>query len=467
VANILLVATGGTRAPTQVELAERFLAGGHAVRFVSSGNALRFLSAYLVRNPRKILPYLRRYRPAARETMAYYRRKPRSVPHISEGKWADVAVLAPATCNSVGKLASGLSDNYPLQVLRALPRTKRVIVVPSMNPEMWYDPLYQRAVDVLNATEKYRVLCPTRGQMLSGDWGFGAQVPLDDIVAETYRVLGILDPRTDALLTGARAGAVPWDEEHSAAIRDARQSARVALVERDEEANGVLARALRQAYPDLDIQPFRTAATARGWLETNLVSLLLCDLDGENAAEAFELFERLRRPGREPVQLIATSARDRRDAGAERLGRMDILFLPKPLNVPFAVGMIGGALRAGARDRTALVLRVLTAGEILFREGEASGEVYLLRSGGLRISAQRGGACVELGEVAPGSLVGEMAFLNEAPRAATVIAVEPSEVAVLDLESMRSYLQGQPAWLQLILRSMTDHLRSTSARIRT
>jgi CRP-like cAMP-binding protein len=60
-----------------------------------------------------------------------------------------------------------------------------------------------------------------------------------------------------------------------------------------------------------------------------------------------------------------------------------------------------------------------------------------------------------------------MAFLNEAPRAATVVAVEPSEVAVLDFESMRSYLQRQPAWLQLILRSMTEHLRSTSARIQT
>jgi CRP-like cAMP-binding protein len=146
---------------------------------------------------------------------------------------------------------------------------------------------------------------------------------------------------------------------------------------------------------------------------------------------------------------------------------MDIQFLPKPLNVPFAVGMIGGALRAGARDRTALVSRVLSAGEVLFREGEASGEVYLLRSGRLRVSSERDGVCVDLGEVAPGSLVGELAFLNEAPRAATVVAAEPSEVAVLDLESMRSYLQRQPAWLQLILRSMTEHLRSTSARIRT
>ena len=144
-ANILLVATGGTRAPTQIELAERFVADGHAVRMLASANALRFLSSHIARRPAKLFPYLRHYRPALLETLAYFIEKPKGVlgvmaPHIAEGKWADVAVMAPATCNSVGKLVSGLSDNYPLLVLRAVPRSKRVIVVPSMNPEMWFDP---------------------------------------------------------------------------------------------------------------------------------------------------------------------------------------------------------------------------------------------------------------------------------------------------------------------------------------
>ena len=107
-ANILLVATGGTRAPTQIELAERFRADGHAIRTVASGNGLRFLGSYLARRPSKILGYIKYHRSAMRETLAYFVEKPKSVPHISEGKWADVVVMAPATCNSVGKLVAGV-----------------------------------------------------------------------------------------------------------------------------------------------------------------------------------------------------------------------------------------------------------------------------------------------------------------------------------------------------------------------
>src|SRR5262245_34076737 len=86
-ANILLVATVGTRAPTQIELAETFMRDGHAVRLVASANALRFLAGYLARNPSKIPLYLRHYRAALREKLAYYKAKPSEVPHIAEGKW--------------------------------------------------------------------------------------------------------------------------------------------------------------------------------------------------------------------------------------------------------------------------------------------------------------------------------------------------------------------------------------------
>src|SRR5437868_1886506 len=249
-ANILLIATGGTRAPTQIELAETFIRDGHQVRLVASANALRFLSGYLLRNPSKIPLYLRHYRAALREKLAYYKAKPREVPHIAEGKWCDVVVMAPATCNSLGKLASGIGDNYPLQVLRAIPRTRRVLVVPSMNPEMWYDPMCQRNIDLLNATEKYRVLCPTRGQMLSGDFGIGAQVSLQQIVTETYRTLGIVG-------LGADIGtdSVPWSEQP---LSEA-ETGNVVLVDPDTNTRAAVVEALRIEYPHLNVHGFGTA----------------------------------------------------------------------------------------------------------------------------------------------------------------------------------------------------------------
>lgn len=462
-ANILLVATGGTRAPTQIDLWERFVQDGHSVRLLASANALRFLGSHLLRRASKLPGFLRRYRPAMRETLAYFIEKPRVVPHIAEGKWADVVVMAPATCNSVGKLASGVCDNYPLLVLRAIPRTKKVIVVPSMNPEMWFDPCFQRSIDVLNATEKYRVLCPTRGQMLSGDWGFGAQAPVEDIVDETYRVLGILDPKVEAFLSNSRAGTVPWDDE---ADETSVEVTALALVEPDSALRRALSEALLREYRTLQIHDFATASSALEWLRDHHVSALMTELDFHEGASGFDLIERLRRPGEE-VQIIATCARSRHAVGAERLGRLDVLFVPKPYDLPFVVGMIGGTLRMGTRRRSVLSTRVLSTGEVLFREGDPGTEIFIVRSGRLRITRHDGKGEVELGIADSGKMVGEMAFIDQSARAATLTALERTDLAVLDLESVRVALDAQPAWMRLMLQSLVGHLRETSAKVRS
>src|SRR5260370_33708078 len=133
-----------------------------------------------------------------------------------------------------------------------------------MNPEMWFDPCFQRSIDLLNATDKYRVLCPTRGQMLSGDWGFGAQVPFEDIVDETYRVLGILDRKTEAFLRGSRAGAVPWAGEPE---QRADGGASVALVEPDADLRRALSEAGAREDPDtLELHGVTSASSALEWL---------------------------------------------------------------------------------------------------------------------------------------------------------------------------------------------------------
>jgi hypothetical protein len=460
-ANILLVATGGTRAPTQIELAEHFLADGHAVRLVATTNALRFLGSHMARRPRKIAAFLKHYRPVLRETLAYFVEQPKEVPHIAEGKWADIAIMAPATCNSVGKIAAGVSDNYPLLVLRAVPRTKRVIVVPSMNPEMWYDPVFQRNIDLLNTTEKYRVLCPTRGQMLSGDWGIGAQVPIAEIIAETYRALGILHDIRDPRAAGERAGTAPWTEE--AAMSG--EIPRVVLVEPDDATRDALGVAIRTEYPLVEVHGFSNVSGALEWLRDHHPVAVFTELDFPHGASGFDLVQHLRRPGQEDVQVVATSRRDRQEIGAERLGRMDVLFAPKPLNVPFVVGMLAGSLRTEARRRSAVTRRTLLPGEVLFRQGDVGSQAFLVQVGRLRIVRHEGDHDIELGIVEPGQMVGELAIVEHSLRAATVTAIDATEVGVLDLEGMRSYLETQPIWLRLVLESLVGHVRETGERL--
>jgi DNA-binding NarL/FixJ family response regulator/3-polyprenyl-4-hydroxybenzoate decarboxylase len=456
-ANILLIATGGTRAPTQIELAETFMRDGHQVRLIASANALRFLSAYLLRNPSKIPLYLRHYRAALREKFAYYKAKPAEVPHIAEGKWCDVVVMAPATCNSIGKLASGLGDNYPLLVLRAIPRTRRVIVVPSMNPEMWYDPMVQRNIDVINATEKFRVLCPTRGQMLSGDFGIGAQVSLQQIVTETYRTLGLVGLEAN----GHIVDSVPWGEQP---LTEA-ETGHMVLVDPEQSARDSVSEALRLEYPHLKIHDFASATHALNWLQSNRAVAVFTELDFPEGVSGWDLIQRLRRPGCEQTQVIATSRRSRQEVGAERLGRLDVLFAPKPFSVPFVVGMIAGAIRAGAPRRDALPTRMLARGERLFAQGEMGKQAYIVRSGRLRVTKTEHGHEVEIGISEVGEMAGELSVLDGSVRAASATALEATEVQVLNLDSMRRYLETQPTWLRLTLDSLAGHLRETTERL--
>src|SRR4051812_26787655 len=294
------------------------------------------------------------YRSRTAQTLAYFRASPGHVPHVTEARWAEVFVVAPATCNSIGKLVAGVTDNFPLLVLRAVPRSTKVIVVPSMNPEMWHDPQLQRNIDLLNATEKYRVICPRRGQMLSGDEGFGAQAPFEDIVAETYLALGIVSETADAALTG-RTTRLPGNGSDAARLPDPGAGPCVVLIDEDGPTRQLVAASLGRAHPDYRIEQFGNASQALGWAREHRASLVVTELSFTSGVSGFDVIDHFRRLGSDrSVTVIATSARDRREVGAERLARDDVLFHPKPLNVPFLVGMISGCLGAGSHTRTAV-----------------------------------------------------------------------------------------------------------------
>jgi hypothetical protein len=451
-ARITLIGTGGVRAPTQLELAQRFVDGGHEVRCIATNSALRFLLPHLLRHPRRLVNYVRMYRPRLRHNLAYLRGRPRRAPHVDEAAWADVIVIAPATCNSIGKLAAGITDNFPLLVVRAARRATPVIVVPSMNTEMWYDPHFQRSVDLLNETEKYRVLSPTEGQMLSGDIGWGAQVSLDEIVEATYRAIGQIDSTIEAILSGEE----PWVED---APRDDNLDC-VVLIDEDKHLRGQIASAVGRDLPGVRIEQFDRPREALAWLRKHPVSVVVTELTFSEGTTGSELIDHFRRLGTNSgVHVIATSLVGRSKAGAEDLARLDVHFYPKPLNVRFLVGLIAGCIRGARRPDVAMNRIQLGAGAVLFREGDLGTHLYFVESGRLRVVKHQNGREVTVGKVGARSLVGEMAFLGEGVRSATVMADEPTELVEVDLDGVRGYLRTQPVWLRVLIRNLGDHLR--------
>jgi ActR/RegA family two-component response regulator len=275
---------------------------------------------------------------------------------------------------------------------------------------------------------------------------------LEDIVAETYRALGIVSREVESVL--ARRFAVPWEQDSA----DDGELREIVLVDEDDTLREQLAAELLRNYDGFSVRQFRNPGQAIAALADFDPALIVTELTFTGGAPARDLIDRFRRPGGDnPVQIIATGEADRREAGAEALARRDIMYLPKPLNVEFTLGMIAGCLQGGQRA-TPVQRLTLAAGEVLFREGAEDDTIYIVESGNLRIVKQVEGLEVELGIVGPDGLLGELAFLSGSVRTATAIADEATVVHAVQIGDARDHLDREPLWMRSLVETLVQRV---------
>jgi phosphopantothenoylcysteine decarboxylase/phosphopantothenate--cysteine ligase len=101
------------------------------------------------------------------------------VEHIALARFADLAVIAPATANFIGKLASGIADDMLTTTIMAV--RSPVIVCPAMNENMWFNPIVKENVEKLKR-HGYRIVGPEYGEMACGGEGWGRLAALSKIV---------------------------------------------------------------------------------------------------------------------------------------------------------------------------------------------------------------------------------------------------------------------------------------------
>jgi CRP/FNR family cyclic AMP-dependent transcriptional regulator len=111
-----------------------------------------------------------------------------------------------------------------------------------------------------------------------------------------------------------------------------------------------------------------------------------------------------------------------------------------------------------------LRLRQADAGEILFHEGEPGGSMMIVAEGTLAATVRRkDGGQEEINRMGQGELIGEMAFLDPAPRSATVRAVTPVSYYTLDDDGLATLRRKAPTAAAAIvwatLRDVTRRLR--------
>jgi phosphopantothenoylcysteine decarboxylase / phosphopantothenate---cysteine ligase len=108
-------------------------------------------------------------------------------PHVELARGADLAVVAPATANTVARMAAGLADDLVAATLLTVQCP--IVIAPAMHAEMWAHPATQANIAVLAERSVIQV-GPNSGALMSGDTGMGRMAEPDEIVATALEAIG-------------------------------------------------------------------------------------------------------------------------------------------------------------------------------------------------------------------------------------------------------------------------------------
>ncbi len=168
--NVLLGVTGGIAAYKSAYLVSLLKKSNMAVDVLMTPAATEFVA-----------PLTFETLSAAPVTVEMFRRdRPFEVEHIALAKKADIAILAPASANTVAKLACGIADNMLTTVFLAL--TCPVIIAPAMNTAMFENAATQVNLQILR-DRGYYVMPPGVGELACGDTGAGRMREPEEILS--------------------------------------------------------------------------------------------------------------------------------------------------------------------------------------------------------------------------------------------------------------------------------------------
>ena len=171
--NILIGITGGIAAYKICELIRMYRKSGANVRVVLTPNALNFVTKLTLQTLSNNEVYIDNF-----EIKEY---KPE---HIALTE-ADIFVIAPASANTISKLANGICDNLLLSTACAF--NKQFLIAPAMNNNMWENPFVQENLTKLKNRGFY-ILEPDEGYLACGTEGKGRMREVKDIYNATEEI---------------------------------------------------------------------------------------------------------------------------------------------------------------------------------------------------------------------------------------------------------------------------------------
>jgi phosphopantothenoylcysteine synthetase/decarboxylase len=183
-ANVLLGVSGGIAAYKAADLASKLTGLGAVVNVVMTANACELVTAKTFEAVTG--------RPV--HTSLWDAPEEFRIGHISLADQADIVVVAPATANTIAKMATALADDLLSTTLCAA-WNKPTIVAPAMNTSMWTNPAVQAHVEAL---KKRGVIFvgPESGRLACGTEGMGRMSEVPAILHAVFELAAKLKPGT-------------------------------------------------------------------------------------------------------------------------------------------------------------------------------------------------------------------------------------------------------------------------------
>ena len=194
--NIVVGVTGGIAAYKAVTVIRGLVLAGHNVHVVATDAALRFVGKPTLEAISRNIVHTDLYEGVA------------EVRHVAIGQAADLIVIAPATANTIAKLAAGLVDD--LLGNTVLASRAPMVIAPAMHTEMWQHPATVHNIAVLRS-RGVTIVGPATGQLTGSDYGPGRLEEPEEIVRAALAVLAPKDLAGRRILVTAGGTREPLD----------------------------------------------------------------------------------------------------------------------------------------------------------------------------------------------------------------------------------------------------------------
>lgn len=173
--NILIGITGGIACYKICELIRMFKRNRANVKVVVSENALEFITITTLQTLSQDKVYVDQFSNDW---------KPE---HIALTTWADIFVIAPATANTISKIANGICDNLLTSTVCAF--DKKILMAPAMNCNMWNNQFLQENIAKLKKSKNIELVGPIVGFLACDANGIGKMVEPEEIFEKTKNIL--------------------------------------------------------------------------------------------------------------------------------------------------------------------------------------------------------------------------------------------------------------------------------------